>query len=142
MPPRQLSLVRANIVQVSITADATVARFWAHLRCVDRLVDRPIGAVPLAKGRHCLMALGRLVNHSASSRQILLMLDELVGPDPLRKVGAEGMSLMARAGLATLEDLLGSDFDSECRDAWLALYRAVLDAMIASAAFDLESTAA
>lgn len=142
MTPRQLALVRANLGQLSIRTDTTVARFWAHLQGIGRADERPARAVPLAKGRHALMALVHLVNQSAGPQQILLMLHHLVGPDPLRSLGAEQLSLVARAALATLEESLGSDFDGECRSAWLALYRQVLDTMIASAAFDMEATAA
>ena len=133
MTPKQIELVQQSWIRVQPIAEAAAALFYQRLFELDPALRTLFKRDPKEQGRLLMQMIGGAVAGLSRLQTILPAVQALGRRHAGYGVTEQHYSTVAEALLWTLEQGLGSAFDTELREAWIEAYTVLATTMQAAA---------
>jgi hemoglobin-like flavoprotein len=134
MTPEQKRLVQTTFAKVTPIADVAAAMFYQRLFELDPELRALFRTDIKEQGQKLMRMIGTAVNGLDRLDDIVPVVRQLGMRHAGYGVKDEHYDTVAEALLWTLEQGLGSDFTTEARDAWVAVYTVLASTMKDAAA--------
>ncbi len=136
MTPAQIERVRKSFATVVLNLDQITAAFCQHLFVLAPSLGSLFGGDPVTQRTKVGGALAGLVGSLGQLDRIRPALEALGRERSRQGVDADDYAVVGQALITGLEQVLGDDFDTQTRRAWIAAYGELASTMVRGAERD------
>jgi len=129
MDLRQIRLVEVTFTKVAAAGDGVVDAFYEELRAFDPALSAAVATGLAAQRRNLLTTIESIIASLRQPDRIFEPAQKLAIRNGEFGALSQQTSFVGNALLRTLKRQLGADYTEEVRDAWIAAYRLLADAM-------------